>query len=179
MLSLTLPNPERILLEHFIFGSPSGKATCRAQALLWLSDGASLDEVADRLGIHRSTVYRWASRFQERDDWPLDVRLADGPRLGRPPMALGVIDPLIDAVIEEDPQSFGYRYTCWTADLLRDYLQEFHGIVVCRKSVSLAIARLGLRWKRPRHRLAQRPDTWRQAKGGLKKGSSRVSGRSC
>ena len=32
--------------------------------------------------------------------------------------------------------------------------------------VSAAIARLGLRWKRPRHVLAARPEHWRQAKGG-------------
>jgi len=37
---------------------------------------------------------------------------------------------------------------------------------VSRQSVSRAIARLHLRWKRPRHRLGRRPATWRQAKGG-------------
>jgi len=32
--------------------------------------------------------------------------------------------------------------------------------------VRLAIQRLRIRWKRPRHTLALRPATWRQAKGG-------------
>jgi hypothetical protein len=31
----------------------------------------------------------------------------------------------------------------------------------------LALARVGIRWKRPRHVLGQRLDTWRQAKRGL------------
>jgi hypothetical protein len=33
--------------------------------------------------------------------------------------------------------------------------------------VSLAIRRLRIRWKRPRHHLTLCPDTWRQAKGGF------------
>ena len=41
---------------------------------------------------------------------------------------------------------------------------------VSRKTVGRAIARLGIRWKRPRHQLARRPDTWRRSKGGSKAG---------
>jgi len=78
------------------------------------------------------------------------------------------LTPLIDAVIDEDPRDYGYRCTVWTAPLLGRYLKEVHGIETSCKSVSRAIARLGIRWKRPRHRLGLRPDTWRQAKGGSK-----------
>ena len=94
--------------------------------------------------------------------------MLDAPRSGRPPTALGIIDPLIEAVIEADPRDYGYRATVWTAPLLQRYLAEAHGIETSRKSVSRAIARLGIRWKRPRHRLGLRPDTWCQAKGGSK-----------
>ena len=82
------------------------------------------------------------------------------------PTALGVID----AVIEDDPRDYGYRATVWTAPLLRRYLEVAHGICTSRKSVGRAIARLGIRWKRPRHRLGLRPETWRQAKGGSSAG---------
>ena len=47
----------------------------------------------------------------------------------------------------------------------REWAEEL-GIEVSRKSVGLAIARLRIRWKRPRHQLALRPETWRQSKGG-------------
>jgi transposase len=60
----------------------------------------------------------------------------------------------------------GYRATNWTAALLREHLERAHGIEVARKSVGLAIARLRIRWKRPRHQLSLRPETWRQSKGG-------------
>src|SRR5262249_44187803 len=98
----------------------------------------------------------------------LSDRLRDAPRSGRPATALGIIDPLIDAVIDLDPRGYGYRCTVWTAPLLVRYLEEVHAIETSRQSVRRALERLGIRWKRPRHRLGLRPDTWRQAKGGSK-----------
>jgi len=138
----------------------------RAQALLWLHEGQSVTGVADLLLVSRQTVYNWVESFRDRTDLTVADRLLDAPRSGRPALALGVIDPLIDAIIDDDPRDYGYRATVWTAPLLRRYLEEAHGIPTSRKSVSRALGRLGLRWKRPRHRLGLRPDTWRQAKGG-------------
>ncbi len=73
---------------------------------------------------------------------------------------------LIAEVIDKDPREWGYHATIWTAALLVHYLKRAHGIEISEKSVSLAIDRLRMRWKRPRHQLALRPPTWRQSKGG-------------
>jgi hypothetical protein len=62
----------------------------------------------------------------------------------------------------------GYHSTVWTAPLLREYLEQVHGVVVSRKSVSSAIARLRVRWKRPRHQLSRRPSTGVNQKGGCR-----------
>jgi transposase len=145
---------------------PSSREYRRAQALLWLAQGFPAQEVADLLGVSRQTVYNWAERFRQRDSPDLFARLTDAPRSGRPPTGLGVIDPLIVTVFDQDPRGLGFRATVWTAPLLRQYLKRDHGIAVSRKTVSRAIDRLGLSWKRPRHQLALRPETWRQSKGG-------------
>ena len=152
---------------------------CRAQALLWLAQGLPVAEIADLLGVSRQTVYNWADRFHERADAGLPDRLADAPRSGRPPTGKGVIDPLIAAVIEQSPQEFGLRSAAWTAQVLCQYLHQAHGIEVSRKTVGRAIDRLGLHWKRPRHELALRPDTWRQSKGGSNVASPAVRARCC
>jgi transposase len=133
---------------------------------LWLDSGEEVEAVGTRLHVSRRTLYRWAKRFEVGSPLSLRERLADGARSGRPRTAYGVIDPLIAAVIDEDPRALGYRATVWTAPLLQQYLEEVHQIGVGRHSVSLAIRRLRLRWKRPRHHLARRAATWRQAKGG-------------
>jgi transposase len=122
--------------------------------------------VADRLRVSRQVIYQWITQFQQRHGQDMTVRVAPGSRSGRPPTARGIIEPLIEAVMERDPCDLSYRSTVWTAPLLTQYLREAHALTVSRQSVSRAIARLHLRWKRLRHRLARRPTTWRQAKGG-------------
>ena len=62
--------------------------------------------------------------------------------------------------------------------LLRQHLAESHQLSVSQRSVSYALSRLGIRWKRPRHQLALRARHWRQAKGGLNAGFLHESGRS-
>jgi transposase len=162
-------------LLHF----PSSREHCRAQALLWLAQGSSAEEVADLLRVSRQTVYNWAERFRDRQGLDLLDRLADAPRSGRPPTGQGVIDPLIADVFDQDPRDLGFHATVWTAPLLEEYLRRDHDIDVSRKTVSRAIDRLGLHWKRPRHQLARRPDPWRQSKGGSNAASGTACARSC
>jgi len=153
-------------LEGLLARTPLAKEHARALALLWLADGRPVAEVAELLRVSRQSVYNWVDRFERRDGQGLRARLLDAPRSGRPATASGIIDPLIAEVIDTDPRELGYRSTNWTAGLLVRYLKRSHGIEVSRRSVGLAIDRLGIRWKRPRHQLALRPETWRQSKGG-------------
>lgn len=166
MTDSILSRRERAKLQDLIAHSHDARQTLRAYVLLWLDDGESVSEIAQHLGVTRQTVYNWASRFHSRTDLELTLRLLDAPRGGRPCTATGIIDPLIDAVIERDPREFDYRSTVWTAPLLVEYLRDEHQLEVSDDSVRLAIARLRVRWKRPRHQLALRPKAWRQAKGG-------------
>ena len=170
MTEFRLKNRERVDLENFMLHTPSVKERCRAQVILWLDEGESVEQIAELLHVSRQTVYNWVDRFQQRQDPDLRARLADAPRQGRPPTALGIIDPLIAEIIDRDPGQLGYYATGWTVPLIQHHLKQVHGIEVCTRSISLALDRLRLRWKRPRHQLSRRPDTWRQAKGGSKTG---------
>jgi transposase len=179
MTLVALSPKERELLETLATRTPHAKVLRRAQALLWLDHGESPSEVAARLRVTRQTIYNWVHAFQGRSACDLTARLADGARRGRPRTAYGIIDPLIKAVIDQDPRALGYRSTVWTAPLLASSLWEEHDLAVSHQSVRLAIARLDYRWKRPRHRLARRATTWRQAKGGSNVDSAGASGPSC
>ena len=155
-------------LETLAEQSHDARMVRRAHALLGLDEGLSAGEIAELLDLSRQTIYNWAEAFLERRELDMTERVRDAPRSGRPATVLGIVDPLIDAVIEDDPRDHGYRSTVWTAPLLQRYLEETHAINTSRKSVGRALVRLGIRWKRPRHCLAQRSETWRQAKGGSK-----------
>jgi transposase len=166
MASLTLSPSQRVELEYLVDHTPMAKERARAQAILWLAMGVAAEEVADLLSVTRQTVYNWAERFRRRDGLDLRARLLDAPRSGRPPTAAGVIDPLLAELIDKDPREFGYHSTVWTAPLLMRHLAQAHGVEVSRRSIGPALERLRIRWKRPRHQLSLRPDTWRQSKGG-------------
>lgn len=142
----------------------------RVQALLWLDDGERVIEVAEQLDVSRQVIYRWISRYVQEAPIDLATRLSVGNRTGRPPTTKGIIDPLVDEAIDHDPRMFGFNSTVWTAPLLSRYLACEHGLPASVSSVRRAIVRLRIRWKRPRHHLSLRPKTWRQAKGGLKRG---------
>jgi transposase len=145
MTLIALTDRQRAELEGAVMRTPSAKECCRAQALLWLADGESAEGVADLLHVSRQTVYNWVSRFRERAGLDLGTRLRDAPRPGRPRTGGGVIDPLIAEVIDSDPRTLGYHATVWTAPLLSRYLREHHQLAVCDRTVSRAIARLGIR----------------------------------
>jgi transposase len=166
MTLMTLTAQEREGLQELAARTLHAGELRRAQALLWLDAGESVQEVAGRLRVTRQTIYNWAKRFQVHSTLDVPARLATSHRTGRPRTVHGIIEPLILEVIDRDPRELGYRSTVWTAPLLAYYLEKEHHISVSRKSVSLAIGRLKLRWKRPRYDLARRPATWRQAKGG-------------
>jgi len=153
-------------LEDLVLRTPSAKERCRAQAVLWRAEGLSAEPVAETFQVSRQTVSNWVNRFRQRDDLELRARLLDAPRPGRPPSIAEVIDLLIAAAFAGDLRESGYRATVWTAELLQHHWEHAHGIKASVQSISVAIARLGLRGKRPRHELAARPGAWRQAKGG-------------
>jgi transposase len=179
MAPFGLADREVVQLEALLVDTPHAREVCRLQALLWLAEGETVAEVADRLRVSRRTVYYWVERFQQRADLDLCARLQDAPRSGRPPTALDVMDPLIEEIIDLDPRDFGYHATAWTVPLLQHYLRAVHQRELSPTSISRAIDRLDLRWKRPRHQLARRPDTWRQSKGGSKEASRIACARSC
>lgn len=149
----------------------------RAQALLWLSDGDTVDEVAERLQVSVRTVYRWVDYFMARRHQPVAQWLSDAPRSGRPAQISERIEPLIERLIADGPQDYGYQAAVWTAPLLQAHLHQVHHLTASARSINRTLARLGLRWKRPRHSLARRSPTWRQAKGGFNVASTTAPAR--
>jgi transposase len=132
MPPITLNDRLRGELEGLVAHTPLAKERGRAPALLWLAEGQSAEEVAELLHVSRQSVYNWVDRFRQREGLDLRARLLDAPRSGRPPTALGIIDPLIAEVIDTDPRELGYHSTNWTAALLVQYdkkAQNYLGLI--------------------------------------------------
>lgn len=178
MVQLFISDDDLTAIRDLVQYADDAQVLRRAQALFWLCSGDSVSDVARRLCVSRATIYNWISRFEQRAELELTDRLADAERGGRPAIIAGIIDPIIEQLVDTDPREFGYRQTIWTADLLVLHLGKAHRLNASLPSVKRAIARLGVIWKRPRHQLGLRPQTWRQSKGGSNVASRAASGRS-
>lgn len=113
MTPLILSPRQRSKLEYLGSHNPVAKERCRAQALLWLDEGETPEQVAESLRVSRRTVYYWVEWFHDRDELDLRQRLADAPRPGRPRAAGDGIDPWVAEVIDTDPRQLGYHQTVW------------------------------------------------------------------
>jgi transposase len=174
---IELSYKERSELEYLLSQRIESRQYQRVLALLLLDEGESVEEVAEQLRVTQRTVYNWAARFEQRDELSIEERVLDSARSGRPVTAKGIIEPLIEKVIDKDPRKYGYKSTVWTAQLLRRYLKEKKKREVSLRSIGYALSRMEISWKLPRYTLARQDLFWRQAKGGLKRASGHKSAR--
>ena len=59
MALLNLSPQQRAELEYLASHNPVAKERCRAQALLRLDEGETVEQVAESLRVSRRTVYYW------------------------------------------------------------------------------------------------------------------------
>jgi transposase len=166
MAVIGLSSAGRRALEAIVARPHDVRQYRRAQALLWLAEGEKPTAVAQRLRVHRDTIYAWATRYRQRGRQRVPARLLDRARAGRPRRLAERVEQVLVTVLETAPESHGYRAAQWTTPLLCQYLREHHACVVSAVTMRRGLHRLGYRWKRPRYVLARRSQYWRQAKGG-------------
>jgi transposase len=179
MAMIVLSSAGRRALEAIVARPRDGRQYRRTQALLWLAQGERPTAVAQRLQVHRDTLYAWAARYRERAPQRVPARLMDGARAGRPRRLGARVETALVMVLETEPHTQGYRAAQWTTPLLCRYLREHQACVASAVTVRRGLHRLGYRWKRPRYVLARRSRYWRQAKGGSNAASRGDVGRWC
>lgn len=171
---LTLSLSERRALEKQIRETKDVKVLKRAQAFLWLTEGISVHEISQRLGISRQTMYDWVSAYQNRRNQPFIERLQDRPKPGRPPRKATLIFRELDTLLRESPRQHGYAHAEWTASLLGKVLKREHDWDISTKTMRRCLQESHYVWKRPGYALARQSATWAQAKGGFREGSTRM-----
>lgn len=170
MCLVKLSLSERRALAKQLHATKDIKILQRAQALLWLSEGISVSEIAKRLGISRRTIYYWVSSYQNRRSESFRVRLQDRQKSGRLPQKSLRILPQLDVLLRQSPRQYGYHHAEWTASLLQHVLHRDQALDVSTKTIHRCLQQSHYVWKRPGYALARQSPTWAQAKGGSKEG---------
>jgi transposase len=125
----------------------------RADALLLLAHGRSVEDAAHAMGCCTKRIRVWRRRFLAEGR----TGLADRPRSGRPALLDDGARALLETAMAGSPLDYGYPVTTWTVADLADLLTQ-RGWPVSRVTVSRGLQRLGYRYRRPRHDLTHRQD---------------------
>jgi len=138
------------------------RAVERAQVVAAALEGATVEEIAVRLGLARNTIYLWLHRFQERGL----AGLEDQPREGRPPTYTREQVGEIVATALTAPQALDLPFQSWTLDRLAAYLSEHKGIAMQRSRLGEVLLTEGLRWRKQETWFGERVDPDFAAKRG-------------
>jgi transposase len=132
---------------------PDPRVRHRADALLVLAHGRTVEETARVLGCCPKRIRVWRRRFLAEGR----TGLADRPRSGRPPQLDARARAELETALAASPLAYAYPVTTWTVADLADLLKQ-RGWTVSRVTVSRTLQKMGYRYRRPRHDLTHRQD---------------------
>jgi transposase len=129
--------------------SPDPRVRQRATGLRLLHRGKKPAEVAELLNVSQATVFNWHA------DWRAEgiAGLNDKARSGRPLLADEVYRAKVEEVIESDPTTLGYGFTCWTLQRLIAHLAKETGVHVSINTMRNVLESQDYVCRRPKHDL--------------------------
>jgi transposase len=167
----TLSSEDLKVIEDIIAHDKRPEVVKRAMALRFLHLGHSTEEVAEMLLVAVSTIYTWWRRWEAEGV----VGLANKPKSGRPSKATEEYCQKLDAALEQEPAAYGYAFTIWTLDRLRDHLEAQTGIRLSRGRFRILLKKREYVYRRPKRDLTLKQDADAKAQAAelieeLKKG---------
>jgi transposase len=151
-------------LEQVFKRTEDRRLRTRCQAVLMAARGRARHEIAQDLGVHRTTVRLWLRSYREHGLVGLPIQWAPGPQ-ARIPEELA---PRIVAWVKEGPASCGLQRANWTYAELATYLFQRTGITVSETTMRDFCHRQQIRPYRPTYRyLRGNPQRQAQAQSEL------------
>ncbi len=124
----------------------------RMRAVDRIRAGASVAEVAETLGLHRGSVYRWWWRYLRGGTEVLRAK----PVPGRPATLTDEqLARLREIVAYCDPRQLQFDFGLWTRDMIAAVVQREFGIRLHPSTIGRILGRLGFSPQRPLHRAYQ------------------------
>jgi transposase len=145
-----LTKTEQTKITRLIRSNEDARIARRAQ-MIWLSSqGKKTVEIAEMWGITGATVLRTIQNFNTKGL----ISLADKPRKGRPRKTTDRYVRLLKEAVQKSPRDFGYPFSSWTLDRLREYLGQKTATLLNPRYLSQLMARQGIVYRRPKHVMA-------------------------
>jgi len=127
----------------------------RILAVLEVSRGQSIAQVAEALAVSRQSVYNWVAAYAPMRDPHV---LQDEPRSGRPSHWTEEHQVLLRFLMERSPDQFDYFAVNWTVPLLQEQWEHSTGERLSDETIRRGLLGLGYVWKRGRYQLEPDPE---------------------
>jgi len=145
-VNFTLNDDQLAEIEQAANYSPHPEVRQRAIAMRLLHLGYKPEQVAQMVMIRANTIWTWHRRYRQSGI----VGLQDQPKSGRPRKATAEYCRLLDEALNSDPANYGYAFTIWTTDRLRQHLEQKTGIRLSRARFAELLEREGYVFRRPK-----------------------------
>ncbi|MDQ3762850.1 MAG: IS630 family transposase [Actinomycetota bacterium] len=114
--------------------------------------GAHPEDVAESLGMDRSTVFAWVAKFREGGLEELRAK----PVPGRPPKLSGAqLRKLYTLIVGFNPRQLQFEFALWTREIVRELIRREFGVALSAVSVGRLLRTIDLSPQRPLSRAYQ------------------------
>ena len=117
----------------------------RLRAVRAVRDGMPVGQVARAYGTHRTTVFRWMTRY--------DAEGADGlqrrPGSGRPRLLEELDGQELRGLVLKPASKFGYETDLWTVRRLHTVIEEEYQVAVSKDTIWRRLREAGLTYQKP------------------------------
>jgi transposase len=152
---LTLTAWQRRRLLRQLHRARDARVYRRTFAVLEVSRGKPIPEVAQALGVTARSIYHWIEAYTQAYD---PEALADDDRSGRPSLWEPEQCNLLRKLLEQSPQQLGYAGTGWTVPLLQEHLEHCIGRSFSDDTIRRELQRQRYVWRRSRYVLDPDPE---------------------
>jgi transposase len=161
---------ERVIRKLARSQTASARLVERAQILQLGSQGQTVPQIAQTLGVHEKTVRKWFKRFEQEGI----AGLEDAPRSGAPSRYTAENKARVLEVARTRPSALGLPYGSWTFERLAAYVHEHLGLHMKKTRIFEILQEEGLRWRKQETWFGERLDPEFVQKRGPSKPSAPV-----
>jgi transposase len=128
----------------------------RTRAVGLVQKGESPEVVGKALGLNRTTIYEWLSRYR-RGGWD---SLKAKPIPGRPPKLNGrALKWVYDTVTMRNPLQLKFEFALWTREMVAKIIYDKFKVRLSAVSVGRLLSQLGITSQKPLHQALERDET--------------------
>jgi transposase len=135
-------------------GSPEDLERRRRRAVDLLKAGASITEVARRLGCSHSSVILWRDAVRRRGPTALAAKSAPG----RPPKLTARQRATLPRLLQRGAEAWGFETELWTTQRIATVIHRHFGVRLHRAHVSRVLTVLEWSCQKPERRALERDE---------------------